>query len=134
MTYSKEQRKTYFSDLRKAWKKNKELAENDKKGKAKYDAVVAESPDLQISYYGFYFVYIQLKSLGLKGFPYIDAKTFNGWKNSGFIVKKGEKSKIDGLTWIKGGTKKGEDEKDDDRVSLYPKRYSLFHKTQVESI
>ena len=62
---------------------------------------------------------------------YVDAKTFNGWRDSGFKVRKGEKSKIEGMTWIKSIKEK---EGEDDEVNLYPKRYALFHRKQVEVV
>jgi hypothetical protein len=46
-------------------------------------------------------------------------------------VKKGEKSKLHGVTWIVSGEKDGED--GDDKI-MYPKSYHLFHSSQVEEV
>jgi len=126
-TYTTEQKKEYFKTLRQNWQKNKELSQNDVDMKAKYEAILKESPDYKISYTGFYFVMMQMQRLGLEGTPYVDAKTFNGWRSTGFKVKKGETSKIEGITWIGN-------EDDDSKKTLYPKRYALFHKSQVEAL
>jgi len=71
---------------------------------------------------------MSMRKLKYDGVPYVDCKTFNGWKGAGFQVKRGEKSKISGITWI------GNDPDDDDDKSVYPKMYRLFHKSQVEKI
>ncbi len=67
------------------------------------------------------------QTVKLDGIPYIDCKTFKKWQESGYIVKKGEKSKISGITWISN-------EKDDDEKFIYPKQYNLFHKSQVTEL
>lgn len=126
-TYTKEQKTEYFKALRQNWQKNKEASQNDADMKAKYEAIQAESPNFKISYMGFYFTAMQMQAQNLEGIPYIDAKTFNGWREAGFKVKKGEHSKIDGITWI------GNEDKDGEKT-LYPKRYALFHKSQVEAL
>ena len=130
-TYTTEQKKDYFKALRSNWQKNKEASQNDADMKAKYDAIRAESPTYSISYTGFYFAAMQMQAQGLDGIPYIDAKTFNGWRDAGFKVKKGEHSKIDGITWVSTGS--NEDGAEDEK-KLFPKRYALFHKTQVETL
>ena len=107
------------------------LADQDENAKAKWEAVQAESPESKISYYGFYFALCSMQQQGLDGLPYVDAKTFFGWRYAGFKVKKGEESKIEGVTWIKAIKEK---EGEDDEMNLYPKRYALFHRSQVEPI
>ena len=72
-----------------------------------------------------------MENNGFDGFPYIDCKTYKNWQENGFIVKKGEKSKIDGITWI---APKGKDGEEEDGKGLYPKRYRLFHRSQVEAL
>lgn len=126
MSYTKEQKQAYFKNLREEWKKSKELADNDKEA----EALHRESCG-QMSYYSFYYTLVAMRKLKLSGIPYVDCKTFNRWKESGFIVKKGEKSKIKGITWIKSKNKDGEEDPD---APVYPKLYNLFHRTQVEAI
>lgn len=130
MNYTKQQKIEYFKSLRERWTANKAKADQDIDAKAKWEAIRAESPTFTVSYYGFYFAYMAMKSLNFEGLPYVDTKTFNGWHSAGFKVKKGEKSKIYGITWISGDKKNSED----DEKHIYPKVYKLFHKTQVEAI
>jgi len=89
----------------------------------------------KVSYYSFYFTLRQMKDQKLKGIPYIDAKTFNGWKQVGFRVMKGQHSTLQGITWVE--SKKKEEEEEDGkkkRKFIYPKIYHLFHRTQVEEV
>lgn len=130
-TYTKEERAAYVSSLRDKWKANKQQADQDQDARAKWQAVRDEAPEGKISYYGFFFALQSMKAQGLDGLPYVDAKTFNGWKASGFIVKKGETSKIQGLTWINVANEK-DDEPEERR--LYPKAYALFHRSQVQAL
>ena len=131
MQYTKEEKQKYFQDLRRRWSENKAKAESDPEAKAKYEAIIAEAPDNKISYYGFYFTLCDMQSQGLAGNPYIDAKTFEGWRNAGFMVKRGEHSTLSGITWISGASKK---EGEEDDGFMYPKNYKLFHRSQVEPI
>lgn len=59
--------------------------------------------------------------------------TFNGWKERGFGVKKGEKSKIKFSIW-KCSAKKIEDEngEEDERTSMFMKLSAFFTREQVE--
>lgn len=57
-------------------------------------------------------------------------KTFKGWTEAGFKVKKGEKSQVKGLTRLKSGSKGA----DDDDGYVFPKVYHLFHSSQVEQL
>jgi len=137
--YTKEERAEYFKTLRERWTENKAQSEQDTDVRVKYEAIKKESPTFQISYTSFYFTMQSMKAQGLDGLPYIDAKTFNGWKSSGFKVRKGEHSKIDGITWIVSDKNKKdngikESIGSSESVTIYPKMYALFHKSQVESI
>lgn len=127
--YTKEQKQEYFKNLREQWKKNKLDASLDSDARLRYEAIKRESNG-NFSYEAFYWTYKQMQKLNLDGVPYINCKTFDGWKESGFKVKKGEKSKISGITWLSFKTKK--DGKDEDVV--YPKVYHLFHSSQVEPL
>lgn len=122
---TKEEKKAYFDALRKSWQESKELAQQDK-----YKAIYQEclKANLKISATGLVFTALQMEKLGLEGTPYIDCKTFKGWKDCGYIVKKGEHSQINGLTWIKS-----EKENDDEENKyVFPKIYKLFHSSQTE--
>ena len=129
MGYTKEQKAKYFKELRARWKVSKEMADKDETAKALYREAGG-----QFSYYSFYFTLMDMRRLGYDGLPYVDCKTFNGWREAGFRVMKGEKSKISGIVWIhpKGKNEKGEEVDVDE--SVYPKIYHLFHKSQVEAI
>ena len=133
MTYTKEQKKEYFNSLRERWAKNKELAENDTTARGQYEAMSKES-EKGFSYYGFYFALLSMRANGFEGLPYIDAKTFQGWKKAGFIVKKGAKSRIEGITWLEVGESKDKDGQKNDDGYLLPKMYHLFHRSQVEEL
>lgn len=117
-------------NLRAQWGAAKKLSETDE-----YTAMYKECVrnGLDVSKIGFTFCKMQMSALNLEGMPYIDAKTFNGWKHSGFKVKKGEKSKIYGIVWmaVKDKDSNGED---GDLKFMYPKVYHLFHNTQVEPL
>lgn len=124
-TYTSEQKAQYYRDLRAKWAMTKLMADKDTVAKGKYDRL-----NMKVSYYSFFFTYMQMKALGLKGIPYIDCKTFKGWQDSGFKVKKGEHSKIEGIVWLE--IKDKEADEDDPVEFLLPKIYHLFHKSQVE--
>lgn len=128
MAYTLEQKKQYFSDLRKEWQVSKKLADNDKVAQALFRETGGN-----FGYYGFYFTYMSMQAQGLDGVPHVDAKTYQKWLDSGFQVKKGEISTLDGITWIASKRKDKNGEEKDAR-GLYPKRYRLFHRTQVEAI
>jgi len=129
--YTKEQKQEYFKQLREKWAECKKLSENDADARVKYEAVLKQAGG-KFSYTGFYFTMLDMKRAGLDGLPYIDAKTFDGWKQAGFKVIKGEHSKISGITWLdvqsKGKKEAGEE------GFLIPKEYHLFHRSQVEAI
>jgi hypothetical protein len=127
--FTKEQKAAYFKSLRNRWQEVKKMA-----GQDEARAIIQEM-GLKISVYGYMFVKRQMIELGLDGTPYIDCKTFQGWKAAGFMVKKGEKSQISGITWIACGEEKEIEQSGADvDVYLFPKEYHLFHKTQVEEL
>ena len=129
--FSKEEKKTYFENLRREWKASKALSESDMLA----EALFRESGLDGVSYQSFYFVLKQMKSQKLSGLPYIDTKTFQGWLNNGYKVIKGQKSTIHGITWLKvinGKVMPKETQGEEDKGFLYPKVYHLFHKSQVE--
>jgi hypothetical protein len=74
-----------------------------------------------------------MQAQGLDGLPYIDAKTFQGWKESGFVVNKGEHSTLSGLTWI-GAKITNKDTGEEETAYVFPKEYHLFHRSQVSPI
>ncbi len=123
--YTKEQKQEYLAKLRNQWKESKSLADSDKVG----EALFRESGLNGVSYYSFMFVHYQMKQQGLDGLPYIDMKTFRGWKESGFRVQKGESSLADGITWIGVG---GNEEDNIKPEFFFPKVYRLFHRTQTD--
>ncbi len=124
-TFTKEEKKEYFKSLREQWQASKKLADNDETAKALH-----REAGSNYSYYSFYFTLLAMREQNLEGIPYVDCKTFNKWKEAGFKVIKGEKSKVKGLTWIHPVNKEGEELED----MIYPKTYHLFHKTQVEEL
>lgn len=128
-TYTQSQKNQYFASLRHQWRERKKQAEGDEKAKAIF-AEVQKTNAGQMSYWSFYFTLQDMIANGYAGLPYVDCKTFQGWKLSGFKVKKGEKSKIRGIVWMSG---KNKEEEDDDMI-LYPKVYNLFHSSQVEPL
>ena len=132
-TFSKEEKQEYFKKLRLDWKRSKALAENDMEAEALY----RESGLTGVSYFSFYFVLKQMKGLKMEGLPYVNCKTFAGWHKNGFKVKKGEKSNIKGITWIKikedGKVIKNKDDQENIKF-MYPKVYHLFHTSQVEAL
>jgi len=127
----KQSKKEYFKLLREKWEYAKALADADQKAKALY----VEVGD-KVSYHSFYFTLRQMKDLGYEGLPYIDCKTYNGWKQVGFMVKRGEKSKIKGITWVEvvQPKKDPKDPNEEEKKFTYPKLYHLFHKSQTEEI
>ena len=127
--YTKAEKAEYFKKLRNQWKSAKLKADSDG-----FDVSVIWQESfrtgIEVSYYGFVFIYLQMKEQGLSGSPVIDAKTFHGWKQSGFKVKKGEKSTLSGITWV--GV--ADSENPDTFEYMIPKAYHLFHSSQVEPI
>lgn len=131
--YTKEQKQEYFKNLRDQWKQNKLDASLDSNAKLRYEAILQEAGG-KISFEAYYWTLRQMEKLNLVGEPYIDCKTFDGWKLSGFKVRKGEKSKISGITWLSFKTSKGGENGKKAEDVVYPKLYHLFHTSQVEAI
>ena len=129
MTRTKEEKKEYYKQLRQEWEKAKETANTDE------ITAIINNHGLKISITGYTFVASQMASLGLGGIPYLDAKTYKGWKENGFQVKRGEKSKMHGLTWVDINKKQDNNsEENDSRGYKMAKAYNLFHRSQVETI
>ena len=136
-THTQEEKKAYFQNLRTRWAESKKLATNDETAQALYKEAQASTKSGKFSYWSFYFTLQDMKKEGFSGIPYIDCKTFQGWKESGFMVKKGEKSRIDGIVWLQFGSNGsvGNDiDPTEEETHVYPKLYHLFHTSQVESI
>jgi len=127
--FSAEEKAAYFKGLREQWKAAKKIAEEDGE---EIRAIIANH-GLNISVTGFVLCAQQMAALGLDGVPYLDCKTFKGWKENGFFVKKGERSRITGLTWIRtDGKEEREPGEDEDKSGhVFPKAYHLFHRSQV---
>jgi hypothetical protein len=134
-TFTKEEKQAYFENLRLEWKKSKALAENDMQA----EALFREASLNKVSYLSFYFVLRQMRANKLEGIPYVDTKTHKGWTENGYKVKKGEKSKLHGVTWLKvvNGKIVGANptkEEEESKGFVFPKVYHLFHRNQVEEI
>jgi len=128
--YTKEERAAYYKGLRERWQAAKNVGNEDE-----IKAIMMQN-GLNFSVRSYAYVAMQLRALGLDGIPYVDTKTFMGWKENGFMVRKGETSQIDGLTWIAVGGKEIEvPEGEDGKTAGYamPKAYHLFHRTQVDA-
>lgn len=125
----------YMESLRSRWQEAKKLSETEK-----YLAMFKECErvGLSVSKIGLTCCALQMEKQGLEGVPYIDAKTYNGWKISGFRVKHGEKSTLSGITWLTvAGKQQANEANVDDPATggyIYPKAYALFHISQVEPI
>lgn len=131
MSLTKEQKQEYFKTLRAKWILIKEALSQELIDE--YKAVIL-SHGLKISPYSFAYVLAQMKKACYDGLPYLDCKTYSKWQECGFKVRKGEKSKVKGITWI-GAFKDGQDPQDGSEPDfMYPKEYALFHKSQVEAI
>lgn len=133
-TYTKEEKKQYFKSLANQWKEIKQETQSAKE----YESIYKSSPASQhISMISYWLTKIEMNTQGLEGEPYIDMKTFKAWKEAGYKVLKGEKSKVSGIAWKHPVTKMTVNDKkieleDDD--FLYPKKYNLFHRSQVTQL
>lgn len=128
-TYTPEEKKQYMASLREKYSQTKKQLTEEKK--AEIEKFIRENA-LRISPMSFFFVSLQMRSLGLDGIPYRDCKTFKGWKDEGHSVKKGEKSRISGIVWIHPQHKNTDGEIEENMDYLFPKEYHLFHRTQVK--
>jgi len=135
-TYSKAQKKAYFKALRENWLKAKKELDDQKISEIQ---AIIRTHGMNISATGFMFVSMQMRSQGLDGLPYLDAKTFHGWKQNGFKVKKGEHSTLSGITWIAPKTGEVTGKLGNEEITVetsdyvFPKEYHLFHRSQVEA-
>jgi len=130
MTATQQNKREYFKTLRERWQRSKELAEQDQEALAIY-----REHGLKVSYTNFYIALNTMRALGWEGIPYVHCKTFKRWKESGYVVKKGEKSKIEGITWIHPTIRDSETgEETEDTSSVFPKIFHLFHESQVTEI
>lgn len=125
-----EEKREYYKTLRQRWSEAKKLSEQDN---GKLRAIMMTHGLHNISPASFLFVKIQMEKLGLDGLPYIDMLTFNGWKENGYKVKKGEHSKVQGIAWLTVGKNEGEEEEEKENSYVMPKVYYLFHRSQVEA-
>lgn len=124
--FTKEEVREYHAGLREKWNEAKWLLESmSELDREQMKKVQEQLPNM--SELGYLFCKIQMDTQGLKWFPWIDCKTFNGWKDAGFKIKKGEKSTI---YWV---TRVAIDKDDIDSYKI-PKTYHLFHTSQVEAI
>jgi len=130
MATTQQNKREYFKRLREEWKRSKELAEQDQEAKAIY-----REHGLKVSYTNFYIALNTMRALGWEGIPYVHCKTFKRWKEAGYVVKKDEKSKIKGITWIHPTyTDPETGEVQEDLDSVFPKVFHLFHESQVTEI
>lgn len=118
--------------LRDHWNRAKKML-TDKKI-SEIDAIIA-THGMNISRMGFMIVASEMKSQHLEGLPYLDAKTYKGWRENGFQVRKGEKSTLGSITWVGVGKKEPTpDAPDGKKGFMMPKSYNLFHRSQVDAV
>ena len=127
--FTPEQKREYFASLHNKWNAAKALASTDAMG-AVYDQLHQMGIG-DISLYNVSLILMQANALGLDGLPYVDFKTYEHWKATGFQVRKGEKSPVFSLTWVGA---KGEDGEEVADGARWPKMTYLFHSSQVEPI
>jgi hypothetical protein len=127
--YSKQEKQAHFKQLRERWQQAKKML-ND--GKISEIQAIIATHGLKVSVSGYMFVSIQMRRQGLDGIPYLDAKTYRGWKDNGFHVRKGQKSTLSGITWIHPESKNDNGEIEENEDYVFPKEYHLFHRSQVE--
>lgn len=128
--YTKEERAAYFSSLRERWAAAKKLAEEDNN---EIRAIML-SHGINVSLASYMLIKTQMESQGIPGIPYLDTKTYKGWAEYGFRVRKGERSTLTGITWISPYDEDGEDDEPQKKSRTYPKAYHLFHRSQVDPI
>jgi hypothetical protein len=134
-SYTPEQKQAYFSDLRKQYQAAKTAAAENGDVKKIY-AHLQSLNITNLSAANIQLVLEQAAELGLDGVPYLDFKTYEHWKKSGYQVTKGEKSKVYTITWVSAKNKSNENSSDSDEASGYrfPKLTHLFHSSQVEAL
>lgn len=127
-SFTPQQKKEHFTQLRRQWQQAKNLSQSDELA-----AVYSQLKGMgvgDISLYNVSLIFMQAREKGLEGLPYLDFKTYEGWKKSGFQVKRGEKSPVYSITWVGS---KGDEEGEDSGVR-WPKVTHLFHSSQVETL
>lgn len=131
MTHSPEDKRAYYKELRARWQAAKDGMTAGRI--AEIEAIIM-THGLNISSTGFQIVSMGMKQHGFDGLPYLDAKTYKGWQENGFQVKRGAKSVLGSITWIgvKGKSIEAGDAHDK-RGFMMPKAYKLFHRSQVEA-
>ena len=132
--YTKEEVAAFYGRQRERWAKSKELVNTDE-CLAVLREMAAQGID-NVSPTSVMFVVSQLKELNLPGLPFVDVKTFQGWKEIGMIVKKGEKAIITGVSWkpTERTNKETGETEETGNGRLLAKSYSLFHRSQVQKI
>lgn len=124
--------KEHSKELRDRWNQAKRLLTDKKINEI--DAIMA-THDMNISRTGFMVVSMDMKAQGFEGIPYLDAKTYKGWRENGFQVRKGEKSTLGSITWIGIGKKEPTPEAPEGKGGfMMPKSYNLFHRSQVDAV
>lgn len=131
--YTPEEIKKYYADIRERWNIAKQLSTSDQ-CRAILDQMALHGIS-EVSPTSIMAVQMQLEELGLDGLPFVDVKTFQGWKEIGYVVRKGQKSILTGVSW-KPTEKKNEagEMEETGRGRLLAKGYALFHRSQVEKI
>lgn len=130
--FTQEQKAEYFRNLRQQWQAAKARAAADDSIGAIYTQLCTMGVG-DISMYNVSLILMQAESQGLDGLPYVDFKTYEHWRKSGFQVKRGEKSPVFSITWV-GGPKGEEAEAGEQDRPRFPKLTHLFHTSQVEAI
>ena len=132
-TRTKAEKQEYSRKLRERWATAKKLL-TEKKISA-IQAIIANH-GWNISATGYAVIEAQMTNQGLDGIPYLDAKTYGGWQDNGFQVRRGEKSTLSGITWVQVGGKEADKgaETDGKDGFCFPKEYHLFHRSQVDAI
>lgn len=129
---SKEKIKVFYAKLRDQWAEAKKKADVDE-----INAIIHGLNIGNVSPYSFYFVKLQMQEKGYDGNPYVDCQTYQRWLQSGYQVRGGETSQIDGIVWLRAETagEAIEIENEEGKKSFcFPKVYHLFHRSQVEAI
>lgn len=127
-----EKQKEHTKALRARWTRAKQLLTAEKI--SEIEAMII-THGMKISQTGFMIVSMDMKQQGFDGLPYLDAKTYKGWKDNGFQVRRGEKSTLGSITWVGVGQKEATPEKPEGKSGfMFPKEYKLFHRSQVDAI
>ncbi len=132
MTYTAEQKREYFAQLRKEWQSAKAASQ----GNGEIEAIYKHLQKMGIrnlSPVNIQLVYMQAEAVGFEGMPYVDFKTYQEWRKTGYQVRKGEKSQVHTITWV-GPGRNGDDGESDKPAYLFPKLTNLFHSSQVDPI